>query len=97
MAKNFVDDGAQTRDLAFHDGEQQLWQHFSSVFLVKLLFGTIIPSPDLLCPVAIVWSTATLTKTQACFDPNNTDPLLGLQHDATVLCMKGQFGVKVLW
>ena len=49
--------------------------------LVMLLFGTIILSPDLLGLVAIIWSGATLTKTWACFDPNNTGPLLGLQHN----------------
>ena len=56
--KNFVGDRARTYDLAFHDGQRWFWQHFSGLFstLVKLLFGTIILSTDLLGPVAIIWS-----------------------------------------
>ena len=55
MAKNFVSVGAWTHDCAFYNGERQFWQRFSGLFsaLVKLLFGTIILSPDLLGPVAI--------------------------------------------
>ena len=57
MAKNFVSVGAWTHDRAFYNGERQFWQRFSGLFsaLVKLLFGTIILSPDLLGQVAIIW------------------------------------------
>ena len=55
MVKNFVGDGAQTRNLALHDGKQTFWKHFSGFLgtLVLWLLGTIIQSPDLLGPVTI--------------------------------------------
>ena len=49
MAKNFVGDGARTRNLTFHDGKRQFWQRFPAFLgaLVNWLLGTIILRPDL--------------------------------------------------
>ena len=80
MAKNFVGDGAGTRDLVFHDGERQFQQRFSGFLgaLAKWLLGIIILSPDLRSGRHYV----------ARFDPVSTQttpaPLLGLQHAAYV-------------
>ena len=64
MVKNFVGNGAQTRDLVFHEkARKKVVRIVLQSALLKWLLGMIILSPDLFDLVTIILSGVILTKT----------------------------------
>ena len=76
MVNNFVGDKLELATLRsmMAISEWRFWQRFSGLFsaLVKLLFGTINLSPDLLGPVTIIWSGYDPAQDLGFYDPNNS-------------------------